>query len=246
MNNCLINNGRFLGYRGDRNVKGMSGRTISDVNLMTVAERQQEGLYRTVKQTKYPTYEVETPEGKATVTVESKYCKRIGEDKVVDRETATYTVTVQYGLRSAEDILELRLEELKQLRKAAVSTGFYYNGHFVIADRDAQNDLSNIVSQYERGLVPASHFYRYKMGNGDFVTLNHDKDKKAKTGLAGVMDLAKYMIQFIQLQCFNREDQLTTAWKEMTNKELVKLDPRELFQPDIYMGQTPPAVDMAE
>lgn len=145
-----------------------------------------------------------------------------GEENGVQVKYNKSVVTME--LKALEDVLAIRLEELKELRKNARELGFTYKGYTIIADRDAQNDLTGIITGYLTGTTATDAVTPYKVGANEYMMLN---------GQAEVLAFGQAFNTFTQVECFGKEAAVAAQLALVeTVEELIAVDLTELFLPD--------------
>lgn len=145
-----------------------------------------------------------------------------GEENGVQVKYNKSVVTME--LKPIEDVLAIRLEDLKALRKEARTIGFTYNGHNIIADRDAQNDLTGIITGYLTGTTATDAVTPYKVGANEYMMLN---------GQDEVLAFGQVFNTFTQVECFGKEAAVAAQLSLIeTVEELIAVDLTELFLPD--------------
>lgn len=222
MKNCFIKNGRFQGYLGDVNIKGLSGATYGRVSSLTDEQRVTEGIYKYVA-------ERTLSEGVPEATPEA-FLIKIDETTRIDG--ASFIKEEIYKLASVESILEAKLATLAELRYKAQQTGFDFKGQTIKATRDIQSDISSMALNYMQSMVPESAPMTFKVKNGTSITLAAGDPDSPTRGVDGLRELGVMLGTFIQQECFGKEAAVASLLSKMSAEELAIVDVSELFKPN--------------
>ncbi|QJT70954.1 hypothetical protein GR7B_00156 [Vibrio phage vB_VcorM_GR7B] len=230
MHYAKVINGRFNGYLPDLNAKGASGKTYGDCSKLSLEQRKAEGIYKVHKVDNKPQY---VGEDGTKVTYPESFLVQSGHEAHADTANAEWLITTTYILRPVAELRTMKVQELKELRKSACLSGFYYKSHLIESGKDEVNSVTAIQLQYDKGTLPVNHIYSFRVTDAIYVDCNIGKDgNETSNGAEGFEVFAMMMANYVQLECFGREKTISLEIMKMTAKQLAMLDLPTTYQPD--------------
>lgn len=122
-----------------------------------------------------------------------------------------------------EELLSIRLIELKELRNKSLEKGFLWEGYYANADTDSQGAIYRRLAQFDSGMRGEDESSSYKIAPGVFITF---EDKAAVTAFSVAMT------NFVEAECFEKEEKASDMLVAMTQQELLDVVMEDIFSPD--------------
>jgi len=151
-----------------------------------------------------------------------------------DESTRTQVTQQNYELIPVEELKLVKLEELKKTRIEAIELGFIYKGHRIISDRDANGDVMVIQTQYDKGKIPSTFIYSYKVGPAEYVVLDvESKGVTTADGAVGFTHFSDAMMHYVNQECFGKEQAVALHIASLTTAQAIAdFDISEHYDPD--------------